>query len=93
MGVELGMIDHFLGAHQRSVTVGAELEVHRGYQHGSQGQKEEVGGLSRKRRRAVPAQAPQSPGQQRRHGRHQENVRDEQGLEQEGRADDPGARR
>ena len=52
-----------------------------------------MGGLSRERRRAIPAQARQGPGQQRRQGRHHEDVRDEQGLEQERRAHDPGAPR
>ncbi len=50
-----------------------------------------MGGPGRERRRAVPAQAGHQPGQQRRQGRYRENVRDEQGLEQEGRTGDPGA--
>ena len=50
-----------------------------------------MGGLGRERRRVIPAQARQQPGQQRRRGRHQEDVRDEQGLEQERPAHDPGS--
>ncbi len=63
MGVELGAIDHLGGAHQGSVAVGAELEVHGHDQYGSQGQEDEVGGLSRERRRVVSAQAGHHPGQ------------------------------